>query len=40
MGVPYIQAVALWGLAAATVVTVGQRMAHVHAQVVAGSPPA
>lgn len=33
-GVPYIQAVALWVLAILTVVTIFQRMAHVHKQAV------
>lgn len=39
-GVPYIQAVALWVLAALTVVTIFQRMAHVHKQAVASQASA
>lgn len=36
--VPYLQAVALWALAALTVLTVGQRMAHVYRQSHAARP--
>lgn len=32
LGVPYVQAVALWALVAASLVTVGQRLAAVHRQ--------
>jgi CDP-diacylglycerol--glycerol-3-phosphate 3-phosphatidyltransferase len=42
LGVPYLAAVSLWLLAAATLVTVGQRLAVVHQQVRAGvstAPP-
>lgn len=35
LGVPYVLAAALWVLAAASVVTVGQRMLHVYRQAVA-----
>lgn len=41
LGVPYLQAVALWFLVAASLVTVGQRLAAVHRQArppVAGEP--
>ncbi len=40
LGVPYIQAVGLWLLAVATVVTVGQRMLEVRRQVTVDGPPA
>ena len=38
LGVPFIAAIGLWGLAVATLITVGQRMAEVHRQAVAADP--
>jgi CDP-diacylglycerol--glycerol-3-phosphate 3-phosphatidyltransferase len=40
LGLPYVQAVGLWLLAVATVVTVGQRMLEVRRQVALDGPPA
>ena len=39
LGVPYVAAVALWGLAVATLITVGQRLTVVHRQATAARLP-
>jgi CDP-diacylglycerol--glycerol-3-phosphate 3-phosphatidyltransferase len=38
LGIPYVQAIALWGLAAAASITVLQRLATVHSQARAAEP--
>jgi CDP-diacylglycerol--glycerol-3-phosphate 3-phosphatidyltransferase len=40
LGVPFIQAIALWGLAIGSTLTVIQRIVHVRKQALPGTPPA
>jgi CDP-diacylglycerol--glycerol-3-phosphate 3-phosphatidyltransferase len=39
LGLPYILAVGLWLLAAASAITIGQRLLRVYRQAVSASPP-